>query len=366
MASDTQSSGDDRQLLYLHIGHYKTGTSALQDYLSRHARQLKAKGYLYPAAARPKNNPTNHGHVSLTLAREHGFVPPPWYSETITVDEAFRAFHQEAQKHPDHAVILSSEEFVQLALRDDPAAALADLKARLSGYRVRVVFYIREPFSLLKSWYNQVNKGVYGTRNFPTFFMNLKPDFLSQEVVWQAYADAFGAENVLLRSYKDVGAAHVAGFLKTIGCDHAPEKELPLVNEAQSLEMLEITRLAKERRHSFDEAVVSDIRDVRRFLRRATRISEAYDRLAAKSDVAIPSRLGAVEIIAHYTELLRPMAQHMPLSQAEAVNMRDLALKAERQDMALAAALMEVAHLIRPNGQFITEKLTQYKAALDA
>lgn len=352
--------------LYLHIGHYKTGTSALQDYLSNNAQALRKHGYLYPATARPERNKTNHGHLSLTVARDHGFVPPPWYGEDIPTDAAYAAFRDEVNRAPEDKVIISSEEFVQSALQAEPEKALEDIKARLAGFDVKVVFYLREPFSLLKSWYNQVNKGPLGTRNFPTFFMSLKPQFLAQEAIWRHFSEAFGEENMIVLTYKKLGADHIREFLHAIGCDHEPKGDFNLVNEAQPIKTVELRRLAKDRQHSYEEATVTNIETLDKLINRVNRVSALYNSVTARSDEPRPSCLTPVSVIAYYDELLTALREAVPRNQQEANRMRDLAVKAEKTDLPLAAALMSVAHTIRPQGGFINKKLEDYRAALDA
>lgn len=352
--------------LFLHIGHYKTGTSAIQDYLSSHADALRACGYLYPESARPKAGSTNHGHLSLSLARAYGFNPPPWYREDVTADDAYQALHDEIAQSAEEHVIVSSEEFVQLALVRNPEQAIRDLKERLAAYDVHIILYLREPFSLLKSWFNEVNKGPVGTRNFPTFFANLNQHFLSQERICKAYTDQFGPERMTLLTYKSSGADHIREFLRATGCGHEPMPDLTPVNPGQSLDTLEIARLSKDRRHSYAEATVTDVGGLDRFTRKVGRISRAYDRVAAQSDDPKPSRLSPEAIIHHYADLLTPARAITPLNQEEAINMRDLALEAEQAgNLPLAHAFMTVAQIIRPNGPLINEKLAQYNDALE-
>lgn len=350
--------------IFLHIGHYKTGSSAIQDYLSRNADALKQHGYLYPASARPRNNPTNHGRLSLSLASDHGFVPPPWYRERPATDTAWAELDRELDAAPEGRVILSSEEFIQLGLRQDADAAVADLKARLAGHRVTVILYIREPMSLLKSWFNEVNKGPAPTRTFPVFFMNTHEAFLAQRPVWTVFARHFGRANLRVLTYKSVGSAHVVEFLDAVGCPLRPEQDLALVNRAQSLDALERRRLDKVAADRLEEFTVTRIAALDRLIRRAQRIADDYNEIAARSDHPLPSRIGAAAIMAHYADLLRPLQGSGRLNQREAENLRDMALRAEVVDLPLARALMEGARIIRPEGPLILKKLSDYRTAL--
>lgn len=354
---------DATKTLYLHIGHYKTGSSALQDYCSRHADDLRQQGYLYPATARPKRNPTNHGHLSLSVARQHGFVPPPWYGEDVAADDAYAALAAEIEAAPETKIVISSEEFVQLALRKDPAAAVGDLAKRLSAWDTRIVFYLREPLSLLKSWYNEVNKGPVGTRNFPTFFNGLNQHFLSQKAIWTCFADAFGQDNMITLSYGDVGLTHIEGFLKAIDCPHEPSEKQPLMNAAQPIETLEKRRLAKAA-VDFGAASFSHIKDIGAFHEKAARISRDFDEVAGKAGLAVRSKLTSAAVIAHYARLLAPLLPDGRVNQKEVDNLRDMAFAVEQRDPLLARELMETAHMLRPDGKRIKARLEEYRAKL--
>ena len=347
--------------IFLHIGHYKTGSSALQKYLSDASGELRQKGFLYPECCRPGNNPTNHGHLSLSLAREHGFHPPAWYQADMTSDAAFAELNKTLRSASEDKIILSSEEFMQLALRDDPDAAVGHLKEHLSGHDVRIVQYLREPFALLKSWFNEVNKGPVATRTFPVFFMNLNEHFLAQGQIWECFAKHFGAENIQLITYGKSGAAHLSGFLSAIGCDLTPSEDSEPVQVAQPEHLLELSRLAKERHGSRDDYTITRIRDGEAIDRRARTISESYREIARRSDAMQDSLLTGEAVIDYYARLLMPLQKTKVANPKEAENLRDMALKVEKKNVGLARALMEAAQTIRPDGTFINKKVSQYR-----
>lgn len=350
--------------LYIHIGHYKTGTSAIQQYCSTHADLLAANGFLYPATGRPKDR-TNHANLSLPLAARHGFVPPSWYNANADVDQAFAEFRAEATAARQPNVLISSEEFLQLGLRADPRAAVADLRDRLEGFDVRVLFYIRDPMALLKSWYNQVNKGPYGTRTFPVFFKNLAPGFLSQAPVYRAFADTFGADRMILRGYRHAGMDHIRDFLGAIGYAPLPSETDPLsVNEAQDLDMLEMSRLAKERTHSYEQATLSQFGDIRALDRRVKQINTDFASIGALADPPIESSLSLAEIFRHLQALVAPLKARNCVNKQEAVIMRKAAVSVEDSDPELALALMRVAQIIRPKATFINRKVAEYEARI--
>lgn len=352
--------------LYLHIGHYKTGTSAVQKYCSEHAEDLQVHGYFYPPTSRPSNNPTNHGELSLTLAAKHGFIPPPWYSTDKTnIEDIYSAFIESAQSAEQDTILISSEEFLQLALRENSKAAIEELRDRLSSFDVTVLLYIREPMALLKSWYNELNKGAHGTRNFTVFFRSLNSDFLGQYSVYQKFSDTFGPDHVIVKTYKDTGRAHIQEFFRDIGCDLVPSEDGDQrIQEAQDISALELARLLKRRAQNTDNNTLSEFKSVEELERRVAMINEDFAQVSAVSDAPVDSGLSLFSIFSHLQSLIQPLVAHKCINPKEAEILRDAALKVEKYDLELAALLMGIAKLIRPEGPFINRKLQEYEAQL--
>lgn len=352
--------------LYIHIGHYKTGTSAIQKYCSDHAEDLAKHGVFYPPTSRPSNNPTNHGDLSLMLAAKHGFTPPLWYgAEKKDIEEVYRAFFKSAQSAKQGKILVSSEEFLQLALRDNSEIAIEELRARVSAFDVKILFYVREPMALLKSWYNEVNKGSHGTRNFIVFFRMLNINFLAQYFVYQKFADVFGADKIMVHTYKDTGSAHIQSFFQGIGCDLVPsEKGNKTINKAQDLSVLELARLAKRRDHDLEEATLSEFKSLKGLGRKIDTINEAFAQVSSVADVAHESQLSLYNIFSHLKDLIEPLIPHKCINPKEAEVLRDAALEAEKFDLELAKLLMGMAKMIRPNGPYILRKLEEYEERL--
>lgn len=347
--------------LYIHIGHYKTGTSALQLYCSTHIGELARGGCLYPSSGRPGAR-THHADLSLPLAIRHGFTPPHWYSTPADPDRTFAAFRAEVQAADVPRVLISSEEFAQLGLCANPHAAVTDLRDRLVGFDVRVLFYLRDPMALLISWYNQSNKGPEGTRTFPVFFETLAEGFLSQLPIYRAFADVFGAGHVLLRSYRHTGMDHIRDVLSAIGHGNLPtETGLLSVNESLDLQILELVRLAKTGNLSREQATLSRFSSLHTLSERVARINAAFDELSALAPEPTESSLSLVNIFRHHRDLVAPLRPLHCADRQEATLMRKAALEAEDRDPELALALMQVAQAIRPRAPFIARKIAEYE-----
>lgn len=354
-----------RKQLFIHIGNYKTGTSALQRFLSDESDALSAHGILYPRRCRPKGNRTNHGLLAMSLGLQYGQRQPKWYSDERSADESFGRFHDEVAATDATNVLISSELFTELALVERADEALGDLADRLSDYDTRIVLYVREPLALAKSWFNQLNKGWRPTRNFPTFFIERDPRFLGQLAIYEAYANRFGAENMTVKTYRHVGQRHIEEFLSVIGCAVPVPDDLELVGTGQPERFLELVRLAKDRgRVDYDTATLTDLERPQQLLDMVARINDDYAQLAHHADVVVPSELSSAAIFDHYAALLEPLGQFpgFRFNQREATNLLRIADLAEALDTDLARALLTSARVIRPNDESIASRLSGFSS----
>lgn len=324
---------------------------------------LAAHGFCYPVSRRGGGGGTNHADLSLSLAARHGFNPPPWYTDCQDIELVYRNIQDEVRQAPQRNIVISSEEFYQLALGKDPKAAISELRNRFSEFDTRIVLYIREPMALLKSWYNEVNKGPHGTRSFPVFFKQLNPEFLSQAEVYGRFADVFGPDRMILRSYRHTGMDHIRGFLDAIGFVGTPEATEIATQQAQDLKVLELARLAKKGKAGDPKAALSMVGSLQMLSDKAKRINTAYIPLQALSDAPLPSQLSLVNIYRHLHKLLKPLVAQGRANDAEATVLRNGALSIEVSDPELALVMMRTAHMIRPKGKFIARKVKEYETA---
>lgn len=346
--------------LYIHIGHYKTGTSAIQKYCAENVELLGDNGYYYSPIARAGGETVNHGGLSLSLAGKYGFVAPAWYNGTMDVEEVYRDFLEDAKQTDLPNIVISSEEFLQLGLCDDSMGAVTELKDRLAEFDVKIVQFIREPMALLESWYNEVNKGAFGTRNFPMFFKSLNPDFLGQYKIYQSFSEVFGSANMIVKTYHKGGMDHIREFLCAIGSKIDPGEKEFSVQKGQDREFLELSRLSKDSKHSYEVKTLSRVGSLEKLGAKVDKINADYTALAALSDMTKPSQLSLVNVFQHLQDLLRPLVAHSRANDKEASVLRDAALSIEMTDLKLAFVLMQTAHLIRPSGKIIQRKMDGY------
>lgn len=225
--------------LYLHIGLHKTGTSSLQNFLSRNAEALAAQGYVWPRAGLVGGAHHNIGYELLGKGR---FSP-----------EAGGLHALLAELDGANNAIVSSEELEFLEL-----AEVRTLRERLGERTVRVIVYLRRQDELIAStYYQQVRMGA----NMGTFqeyalrsFYHPRFDFSQLAARW---AHVFGRENMDVRFFprSHSGEALIEDFLARVGLADAPgvwkpnPRRLNVSPSAAEIELLRrVIRLARKAR----------------------------------------------------------------------------------------------------------------------
>lgn len=214
--------------LVLHIGQHKTGSTALQSFLTRHAAGLSERGLLYPAEP-----PSTHGVRSFSISHYRLFVllrrevleavgeraeaERFWEKQRRfcapfgSVQDFFEALESERTRLGAGTVILSAEDLFDLqsaheiAFSPDWVKAGAQLLARFAAtfhYAPRVVAYVRRQDHLLAAHYGEYIKGNPGQDvEFGAFAEAFAPR-LRTHAILAPWVAAFGAEHVAVRPYE--------------------------------------------------------------------------------------------------------------------------------------------------------------------
>jgi len=133
--------------LILHIGHAKTGTTSIQDFLAKNNKNLLELGYLYPVRLSPRNNHVvlRAGFLETEHLNTHDFQVYEGNDEWFKKDaELFlKAMSEDIERFKPHTVILSAEQM----FRDFSSRSKISLAEFLGGYfsKVLVVAYIKNP-----------------------------------------------------------------------------------------------------------------------------------------------------------------------------------------------------------------------------
>jgi hypothetical protein len=134
-----------KRVCFLHIGTHKTGSTALQTFLSSNEQCLERNGILIPQGGRPWRGSGQH-NLAWELSGDPRFDP------------AFGSWRDvlcEIRSHDPPTVCISSEDFLPLRLKPD---SLCRIRQELNsiGYEVRVVVYLRPQADYLESVYAEM------------------------------------------------------------------------------------------------------------------------------------------------------------------------------------------------------------------
>lgn len=170
--------------LYLHIGPHKTGSTYLQKALYANADEIKKKGFIYPLRS-----------TSLNIAH-HDLAESYKAKNFYHVDAEL----QEILSSKKYNIILSSENFDRLDLE-----SVKKMKDDLKDYSVSIVFFSREPASLLvSSWQESVKHGSMLSWREYAFDHLLRPfqsNVLNKNRVLDVYSEVFGVESINIFDY---------------------------------------------------------------------------------------------------------------------------------------------------------------------
>ncbi len=235
--------------VYLHIGHFKTGTSAIQKYCSDNRSALLSADFDYLEGARPARSRTNHSLLPLSLYQAYGKSTPEWFVDKVGHKRVLREVRAEIENSNSQAILISSEEFYRLTIFDDATvSAIADeLKSLFEGVKVHVIMYVRPPMDFLSSWYNQANKANVPRKRFIDFFADLNETLLTPSVNAAFWRQCFGDDCLQVLPYQHRGQPHIAQFLRAIGAAGAqlPEASAGDINPKIDELELERNRLAR-------------------------------------------------------------------------------------------------------------------------
>lgn len=206
--------------LILHIGHYKTGTTALQVFCERNRALLAAQGLHYAAA--PVKF-AKHSALAFSLLREagvealmHDFANPD-SAETLWQ----RLFDAVRALPAGQSMLVSSEEFIRFGAHPGAAAALAARVDTARELRFRVIAYLRAPQAHLESWYNQLVKMRVETGGFEAAVREqMEPVHWDYALALKPWIEIFGPEAIVLRPFDSrlrEGDALYEDFLHALG-----------------------------------------------------------------------------------------------------------------------------------------------------
>lgn len=218
-----------RKTIFIHIGSHKTGTTAIQKFLSMNREVLAGKGYLYPGRALDHSDiPRNLRFSSPDLLRN---------DPDLEINRIFQEIRQADQEH----VILSSEIFeTQGPL---PLSAYTG-----DEFRMQIICYVRRQDERIESKYSQVVKHNFVRDSITGYIGSGYFQRTDYRKVLEPWKDVYGKENIIVRGFE---AEQMPGgiyhdFLGVLGLAPDPVFEYPKkrLNRKLNPDLLELMRLS--------------------------------------------------------------------------------------------------------------------------
>lgn len=213
--------------LYIHVGTQKTGTTAIQGFLTDNREILREKGYAYPIFPYyyPRVSEERNAHFLVgRILDENGNrckdIEQKNYREAM--DYIVKLFEE-----VDY-VVLSDEHIWQSTLRDYPFL-WDDLKkeSEKAGFRIKIIVYLRRQDDYAASLWNQIIKtAIRKDRHTQTFdeFIAKPPRYIQLDYYkkLESIAAVLGKDNIVVRVFERerfYGGSVYADFLKSIGLE---------------------------------------------------------------------------------------------------------------------------------------------------
>ena len=250
--------------LFLHIGHYKTGTTALQIFLERSTRLLKASKFEYPDIYK---HHSKHSAFAFSILRAAGVEKIMFdYSNPTPPQAMWGTLFDHIRSSRLQNALISSEEFMRIGQFPKAADILQDiLDNRPPDLNVKAIVYLRAPGSHVASWHNQLIK-----MNFPVADLNAALDGDIEDIHFdyrralEPWMTILGRDNVIIRPYAhnlDTPTALHYDLCKSVGIK-AAEGEIQVTKDPNPRfddRVTELVRLMQNMK--FPRATINAIRN---------------------------------------------------------------------------------------------------------
>ncbi len=287
--------------LVIHIGSQKTGSTALQNFLSANESALASKGIRFLTHGR-----RNISHNSLFRPLHGSDARNIWTSvaEEVTANQG-------------ELSIMSSENFFTPSIAISIAQHMPEPLRKIT----RVIVYLRRQDAYLEAMYKQKTKNGRDHITPKDFVRNYGDDIAGYQTILAAFAKTLGKENIILRRFERSsmkGGDIVADFLDNFGLILADNAFVQPAHEAnQTLSRAVTEQMGALARHSS--------LNVRELAREIMRDPDGPPRRSG--DVFTKEQ--RLQIMDHFTdENAEVVRQHLTDTNAPLFDMQDLSQNA--------------------------------------
>lgn len=221
--------------IFIHIGDAKTGSSSIQNYLTKNRDELYQAGILYSKTGLLADHGIANHKLAFCLNSArldyHGF------SEYL-----YQELSEEIKITDCQSVIISSEGFCSLRSLEE----INKLRDYLNDYNVKIIVYLRRPDLWVESWYSQIVKQQpFLTKSFQEYLVNHQEPSLRTVL---NYSKIFGNENIIVRPFelnKMYKNNLIDDFIHSIGYDNIGTK-VDDINKSPDIYTTELLRVLND------------------------------------------------------------------------------------------------------------------------
>ena len=230
--------------LTFHIGSPKTGTTSLQNLLTRNAANLRDQGWVYPDFF----GYPNHLRLGLAFLDSTDIRLERKYKledRAKAIDEIDQLLTDQVQ--PDQRWLMSAESAAWMSPAE--IASLLDFLSRHFTKVEAVVYFRRQEFMIVSNHSQHIKLGHAGNMDLESTYLELGAT--SPVQVYANWSKALGADSVRARPYlekfKSDPAALIADFCDTVGitvdASDGDEPQVRQRNTGLSAEAIEMMRV---------------------------------------------------------------------------------------------------------------------------
>ncbi|WP_372370696.1 hypothetical protein [Candidatus Uabimicrobium sp. HlEnr_7] len=233
--------------VYLHIGTYKTGTSAIQRFLHSNRQKLLEYNIVYPEFKQHK-----YAHHMLAWS----YMPHKKDLQKSTI--SFKDIVSYMEKYPQKTLLLSSEMFY--AIED-----IQKLQNDLQTLEIfpKIIVYLRRQDYWLESRYNQITKSPRNNKaGFVDTLKNIELNWFTRLQKWE---QAFGRENLIVKAYEkqQMPQGLIINFLHILNITQMDAFQMPTkkINTSLDLDLLELKRLLNTMNYPVELSTLNEINE---------------------------------------------------------------------------------------------------------
>ncbi len=207
--------------IYLHIGTFKTGTSSIQNFITRNREAFCELGYFVPSS-----QAMGHHELPISLILDYSNFNAAWPRFEGNSEQIWGKLIEEIDSCPCDKVILSAEGFCDLV--NENCREVSERMGGLVGdylakYKVVVICYVRELLPYMRSMYRETIKITPRTLSFEEQIHRYAESdsiHLFPSIYLNFFEKLFGRDALVVKKYSRdelLGGDVVCDFMATIG-----------------------------------------------------------------------------------------------------------------------------------------------------